>query len=150
MSKLKQLAGKIWRKLPPSARKFLVRRTQEQFTVSVTAIILNDEGKLLLLDHVLRPKYGWGTPGGFVDAGEQPDEAIRREIREEAGLELTDVELCWIRTINDHVEIIYRARANGEALTDSAEIHRGGWFALDDLPQEMSDVQKFVIEKTLS
>lgn len=150
MKWLKQLAGKTWRNLPASVRRALVRGTQNNFTVSATAIILNDEGKLLLLDHVLRPQFGWGTPGGFVDSGEQPDEAIRREIREEAGLELHDLELCWIRTIKDHVEIIYRARANGEARIESAEIHRGAWFAIDELPEEMSDVQKFVINKTLS
>ena len=89
MDRYKRLAGKIWRKLPQSARQWIIRVTQKKFTVSVIAIILNSEGKILLLDHVLRPKNGWGAPGGFIDAGEQPVDAIKREICEETGLELS-------------------------------------------------------------
>src|SRR5262245_42971076 len=114
MSILKQLAGKFWRGLPNSSRKFLVRATQKKFTVSVAAVITNDEGKILLLDHVLRPKFGWGMPGGFIESGEQPEDAIRREIKEETGLELTALEMVWIRTIHKHVEIIFRARSSGD------------------------------------
>ena len=136
--------------MPQSLRRLVVRGTQNKFTVSVTAVVLNDEGKILLLDHVLRPQYGWGTPGGFVDNGEQPADAVRREILEETGLELTDLELVWVRTIVSHIEIIFRARANGEPQAKSREIHAAGWFEIDAMPEEMSGVQKFVIKKTLS
>jgi 8-oxo-dGTP diphosphatase len=150
MDFLKQVAGKIWRALPQFARRILIRGTQNKFTVSVTAVILNDEGKILLLDHVLRPKYGWGTPGGFIELGEQPEAAIRREIMEETGLELSDLEMIWVRTVHNHVEMIFRAAANGEVNVKSAEIHSAHWFALSAMPGEMSGVQKFVINKTLS
>ena len=150
MKQLKRLAGKVWRALPQSVRRTLVRTTQKKFTVSVTAVILNDEGKILLLDHVLRPSSGWGTPGGFINRGEQPQDAIRREVKEETSLELTRLELVWMRTIEGHVEIIFRARAHGELKIESAEIHSAGWFLPSELPEGMSLVQKFVIEKTLS
>lgn len=150
MELLKKLAGKVWRKLPQAVRRLLVRTSQRKFTVSVIAVILNDEGKILLLDHVLRPKNGWGAPGGFIDLGEQPEAAIRRELREEIGLELHDLEMAWIRTIHNHVEIVFRARAAGEPKVQSAEIHSARWFSLSEMPAEMSSVQKFVIEKTLS
>jgi ADP-ribose pyrophosphatase YjhB (NUDIX family) len=146
----KRLAGNIWRKLPQSVRRILVRSTQNKFTVSVSAVVLNDEGKILLLDHVLRPKYGWGTPGGFIELSEQPSDAIRRELLEETGLELRDVTLVSARTFISHVEIIFRARASGEPRIQSSEIHSGGWFDLDAMPGQMSDAQKFVIRKTLS
>lgn len=136
--------------MPPSVRRALVRGTQNTFTVSVTAIILNEQGQILLLDHVLRPKHGWGTPGGFIDAGEQPADALRREIREETGLELHDVQFRWIRTIGNHVEIIYHAQASGDVSVNSAEIHSAKWFDIEAMPEDMSDIQKFVIEKTLS
>jgi len=136
--------------LPQTVRRLLIRATQKSFTVSVIAVIQNDEGKILLLDHVLRPQSGWGAPGGFIDHGEQPDEAIRREVMEETGLELTDLEMSWIRTIRGHVEIIFRARGKGELSVKSAEILSAAWFAPSEMPPEMSAVQKFVIEKTLS
>jgi ADP-ribose pyrophosphatase YjhB (NUDIX family) len=146
----KQLAGKIWRKLPQSVRGLLIKATQEQFTVSVIAVVRNDEGKVLLLDHVLRPRSGWGAPGGFIGRGEQPEDAVRREIREETGLELADVEMAWVRTVQNHVEIVFRARANGEVKVKSAEIISARWFSLSEIPPEMSGMQKFVIMKTLS
>jgi ADP-ribose pyrophosphatase YjhB (NUDIX family) len=150
----KRLAGKIWRWLPPSARRLLIRATQKRFTVSVVAVVRNEEDKILLLDHVLRPHSGWGPPGGFIDHNEQPEDAIRREIREETGLEITELEMVWIRTVQGHVEILFRARAatdgRKELKVTSAEIHSAEWFAFSEMPEEMSPVQKFVIEKTLS
>jgi len=150
MKLFKQLAGKIWRGLPQPVRRMLIRGTQKKFTVSVAAVVLNDEGKILLLDHVLRPNSGWGIPGGFIDYGEQPEEAIRRELREETNLELDGLEMVWMRTIGSHIEILFRARSRGELKTESAEIHSAAWFFPAEMPAEMSAVQKFVIEKTLS
>src|ERR1044072_6960771 len=146
----KRLAGKIWRWLPPAVRRSLIRATQKKFTVSVVAVVRDEEDKILLLDHVLRPSSGWGPPGGFIDHDEQPEEAIRREIREETGLEITELEMVWIRTVRGHVEIIFRARAatdgGGELKVQSAEIHSARRFAFSEMPEEMFPVPKFVTE----
>src|SRR2546423_954989 len=104
---LKQILGKIWRKTPTFLRLRLVRATQKKFTVSVGAIVINPENKVLLLDHVLRPASGWGIPGGFIEANESAVEAVKRELREETGLEIENVEIFRIRTINLHVEILF-------------------------------------------
>jgi ADP-ribose pyrophosphatase YjhB (NUDIX family) len=77
---LKAAVRRIWKLLPPAARGRLVRITQSRFTVSAAAAIVNDRGEVLLLNHVLRPYASWGLPGGFIDAGEQPEAAIRREV----------------------------------------------------------------------
>jgi ADP-ribose pyrophosphatase YjhB (NUDIX family) len=90
---LKDLVGKIWRKTPEFIRVRLIRGSQTTFTVSVGAVVVNPRGEVLLLDHVIRPGSGWGVPGGFIDAGEQPAEAVRREIMEETGLEIRNVEM---------------------------------------------------------
>lgn len=50
----------------------------------VLAYILDDEGRILLGKRGIEPLKGsWGMPGGFIEYGEEPAEAIRREIREE-------------------------------------------------------------------
>ena len=131
-------------------RAKLVRSAQTSFTVSAAAIVTNDEGKVLLLNHVLRPDSGWGYPGGFIDKGEQAEDAIRREVREETGIELDKLQLRHIRTSGTHVEILFIARSVGEPEVRSREIIELGWFGIDDFPEEMPRRQQEQIRKTLS
>jgi mutator protein MutT len=147
---LQKIIGKIWRTSPQLFRIYFVRLTQQTFTVSVGAVVTNDEGKVLLLDHVLRPASGWGIPGGFINAGEQPADAVRREICEEIGLEIKHIELLRVRTINRHIEILFRANAGGEGKIKSLEIKQVGWFAVDEMPEEMNEAQKKIIKKVLA
>ena len=146
---LKKSVGLIWEKTPYFLRVRIIRATQPKFTVSVAAIIINEKSEVLLLDHVLRPYSSWGIPGGFIKDGEQPEAAVRREIREETGLELAAAEMIRIRTINRHVEILFRAQANGEATIKSREIKDLGWFATGEMPEQMSRTQKQLIEQVL-
>ena len=135
--------------MPKTARRWLTRRFQTSFTVSAAGVITNENGEVLLLNHVFRPVSGWGLPGGFLDAGEQPEAAFRREIREETGLELSNVSLVRIRTIHRHIEIIFASKGIGEPVVKSREIIELGWFGLDDMPKEMSLDQQFLILKVL-
>lgn len=139
---LKKIVGTIWKKLTPAARLKIIRAMQPKFTVSVAAVITNERGEVLLLDHVLRPYSNWGIPGGFVKASEQPEHAIKREIREETGLELENVKMVAARTTNRHVEILFRADATGKAEAKSREINAAAWFPVEEMPDGMSHKQK--------
>jgi len=139
---IKKIIGKIWKKLPSSARANIVRVSQQRFTVSVTAVISNEKNEVLLLDHVLRPFSNWGIPGGFIGAGEQPEMGVRREVREETGLELENVRLAFIRTGARHIEIFFRAEATGKAEAKSREINEAAWFKITEMPEEMGRQQK--------
>ena len=141
--------GFAWKILPPWLRLLIIRTTQEKFTVSAAAVITDEEGKVLLLNHLLRPLSGWGLPGGFVNAGEQPEEAIRREIREETGMEINNVTMFRVRTIRRHIEILFTAEPLGEATVQSREILGLGWFGIDDLPEGLPRSQKNVIRQIL-
>jgi ADP-ribose pyrophosphatase YjhB (NUDIX family) len=143
----KKIAGWTWRKMPRWMRRLLVRATQPSFTVSAGAVVFDQKGQVLLLNHVLRPASGWGVPGGFLQKNEQPQDALKRELCEEAGVEIEDLRLISIRTSKGHVEIIYRCQAkNGaEARAMSSEINEAKWFKLDELPPEMEQGQRRLI-----
>src|ERR687893_1043610 len=109
---LKGLLAGVWRGSPRFVKRAGVWLTQPRFAVTAGAVVSDERGRVLLLRHVLRKGSGWGIPGGFLNAGEQPEEAIRRELREETGLALEAVELAFIRALGNvhQVEIIFRCR----------------------------------------
>ena len=147
---LKNFVGIIWEKMPRLMRRQIIRASQTAFTVSVAAIIINNENQVLLLDHVLRIGSGWGVPGGFIKRGEQLEEGLRREIREETGLELENVNILRTRTADRHIEALFSATAIGEAQVKSREIKEVGWFTFDSIPENMSRAHKSIIREILS
>src|SRR5262249_54780519 len=144
------IIGKIWKILPRGARRRIVRATQATFTASVTAIIVNENRGVLLLNHVLRPRSGWGFPGGFLDAGEQARDAIEREGKEETGLGLENLQLRRVLVRGRHLEIVFSARPVGEARVLSSEIYELGWFGVDSLPEGTTLGQKMLIGEVLN
>ena len=135
--------------MPKKLRTFIMRRLQVKFTVSAAGIITNESGEVLLLNHVLRPGSGWGVPGGFLNVFEQPEAAFRREVKEETGIDVTDVKIVRTRTLRRHIEIMFLAKGVGEATVKTREITELGWFAVEDMPPEMSLDQQFLIRRTL-
>lgn len=146
---LKKLVGFVWNITPYFVRMHVIRLTQAKFTVSVAAVIFDENNKVLLLDHVLRPKWSWAIPGGFIEQGEQPEIAVKREIKEETDLELENMKMFRVRTIGRHVEILFRATAKGEIKIKTNEIKDAGWFEIDKMPEKMSKVQRLLIEQVL-
>ena len=149
---LRRVLAALWRVAPKKMRRWSVRLIEPRFTVSAGGVVLDEKGRVLLLEHVFRAGNGWGVPGGFVERGEQPDDALRRELREEVGLELDSVEVAFVRLLkrSSHLEIIFRCRAQGNADPRSREIKSASWFALDALPRDLDPDQHRLIGRALS
>ena len=152
---LKSLLAGVWRGSPVFVKRAGVWLTQPRFAVTAGAIVSDERGRVLLLRHVLRAGSGWGVPGGFLKAAEQPEEAVRRELREETGLELDSVELAFVRTLAHvrQVEVIFRCRMRAaalEGLEKGFEIDRAEWFARDALPPGLGQDQRRLIERALA
>jgi ADP-ribose pyrophosphatase YjhB (NUDIX family) len=110
---------------------------------TATAVCVDDDGRVLLTRRAVEPSAGsWDLPGGFVDEHEHPLDALRRELREETGLEIEPLDLLGIwmdeyggdSTAESTLNLFWRARVlGGEPLAadDVAELR---WFRPDELP----------------
>ncbi len=151
---LKRILGTLWRAAPRRVRRWGVWLAEPRFMVTVGAVVVDDEGRVMLLQHEFRTGSGWGIPGGFLEQGEQPLAGLRRELREEIGVELAAAELVSVRTLKrpQQVEIHFRCRLRegATAAPQSMEINRVGWFDASALPPELSRDQRRIITDALA
>ena len=68
-----------------------MERTHPRHIAAVSALITHPDGRILLIKS---PRRGWEFPGGQVEEGENLIEALKREIREEAGVEVVVRAAC--------------------------------------------------------
>lgn len=120
-----------------------------RFTVTAGGIIFNDAGEVLLLKHRFRAGSGWGLPGGFLNSGEQPLDALRRELQEEIGIEVEDVEVFAARSFRGphQVEVLFRCRSTDVAKPRTMEVEIAEWFSIDSLPEGLPRDQRSLIER---
>lgn len=111
--------------------------------VSVDAVILQNE-KVLLVKRGVEPNKGfWATPGGYVEWDESTEDAAKREVKEETGLNVQSLQLVGVYSSPDRhpkqvINVLYLAGVEqGEPIPgDDAEAVE--WFGIDDLPEQMA------------
>jgi len=111
--------------------------------VAVVVFICQDE-RVLLVKRAGDPRKGyWAMPAGFVEAGEDPQAAARRETLEETAL-LVEVErlLDVFFTAGDgglaDIVIAYAVRVTGGVLQAADDAEVAAWFSRAELPSELA------------
>lgn len=114
--------------------------------LSVGAIIMNDKNEILMIDRLKKP-FGWACPAGHLDEGEDPKTAIKREVKEETGL---DASFAWdiglsvqevlsmpqetcSRGVDLHLWMVFRVEADGELIFKADEVKEIKWIPIDDI-----------------
>jgi ADP-ribose pyrophosphatase YjhB (NUDIX family) len=116
-------------------------RFARAMTLGVRALVMDEKGRILLVKHSY--VHGWQLPGGGVEPGETIRDALARELREEANIELTAAPQLHGVFFNqrvsrrDHVAlfVVREFRQLGEPVPDY-EIVAHGFFAPDALPND--------------
>ena len=102
-------------------------------------IVLVTKGNKILLQRNTHYKLrNWTLVAGFVDAGENFEDAVRREVREEASIEVKDLRYFGSQAwpFPSNIMVAFRAEhASGELTPDGEEVVESGWFDKEHLPE---------------
>ena len=110
--------------------------------VGAAAVVFDGQGRVLLVHHSYG-RRGWELPGGGRRSKESLDEAVRRELREEVGVEVTTAELFGVYYERgfDHHHFAFRCALvpGSDPKASSPEITECGFYAFDELPRPMTE-----------
>lgn len=153
-----------YRRLPLSARLVAIRALTPSFHVGALCVIERADGAILLLRQSYRRRDSWGFPGGLLKRGEEPADAVRREVSEELGVqvEVDDAPMVVVDARHRRVDIVFKGRlvpagADGADGADedgedaaptpsSPEIVEVRWFAPDQLPILLPEAATALVE----
>ena len=132
---IKVILLKIWRALPSWTQAVLSRFIRPLFQVFSAAVIFNDKKELLLVKLTYQRFHPWGLPGGSLNYGEVPEDAVIREVREEMSLKVEIDKFLFVKTwAPDRVGMYYLCCIADGKFQPSDEVSEFGYFSLDNLP----------------
>ena len=139
-----RLPDRVWRALAwgwthpllnDRTRSLLMWTLNAKYAAGVTAIVRNEGGEVLLMEHAFRRRYPWALPGGWMGRKEAPEVAVVREVKEETGLDVAVERLLTARTFAvPRLDVVYVCRVLGGTIRGSGETPRWRWCAEDDYP----------------
>ncbi|MBX3085150.1 MAG: NUDIX hydrolase [Anaerolineae bacterium] len=122
----------------------LAHRVYRQFqpwrTIGAVGVVVNTEGKVLIVEHVFHPTYPWGLPGGWMGRHENPDETVQREVLEETGLHVKVIRPLLVEHtpyLPRHIDLSYLCLLEDTSpeIHLSSELLSYRWLSFDELAE---------------
>jgi 8-oxo-dGTP pyrophosphatase MutT (NUDIX family) len=118
------------------------------YTSGALAVVHRDDGRLLLV----KPRYrsGWGFVGGYLKPGEQPADAMRRELAEEVGVRDAEIGApvgSYVQHRRRHIDHLFVVFLSDAALVPRRiELADAQWFAPAELPELQPEARQALNE----
>jgi ADP-ribose pyrophosphatase YjhB (NUDIX family) len=117
-------------------RLLFLRVLNPSFMVGAMALIQDEQGRILIVEHTYRREVPWGLPGGWLKYAESPETGLAREVLEETGLHVTVSALLaadfWGST---QLDLLYRCAVESGSYRPSDETGLHRWLLPRDLPE---------------
>ena len=129
---------RIWRDVPfPNwMRNVFLRVLNPSFMVGAMALIQDEQGRILVVEHTYRRRVPWGLPGGWLKDAESPEAGLRREVLEETGLKVrVDALLAADFWGKSQLDLLYRCTVESGTYQPSDETGLHRWALPHELPE---------------
>lgn len=115
--------------------------------IAIANAVLVDNDKVLLVQQRKQSAYAlWSFPGGHVESGETPEQAVYREVKEELGVTLVGAKpfkTTTLKTADGELGLnTFTGNIDGSIVLNDDELMAYGWFSLDSLvsmPDKLRD-----------
>ena len=131
-------------------RKEEVVIEKNEFVLAVQCWIINTKKEILLTQRKLEKKYGgmWEATSGLVKSGENSIQGIKRELREEIGIEIEDKELKLLKTVKGEktirdIYIINKEIAIESIKFNDGEVINAKYVTIEEFKKMLEDGQVF-------
>ncbi len=125
----------IWRLFPGWLQNLASRIIRPLFQVFAAAVIFDQNKNIFLVKTTYQRFHPWGLPGGALEYGEHPEEAVVREVREETGLNVSIEKFLLVNSwLPDRVGLYYLCKIIDGTFCPSDEVSECDYFSVDNLP----------------
>ena len=138
--------------------KMFDKRKSDRPVATVGALIHDGRGKVLMI-RTHKWSNLWGIPGGKIERGEASEAALTREIREETGLEISDIAFVMVQDCihspeffrKEHFLLInYIAKTSSHEVTLNEEAEEFAWVSSEQaLSMELNTATKILLQRVI-